>query len=48
MFFHINNIPIRKFIKRKTNKIDIYCSGTVKKYLPGPVVQDLIFDILTN
>ena len=44
----VNNIPIRKFIKRKTNKIDIYCSGTVKKYLPGPVVQDLIFDILTN
>lgn len=44
----INNIPIRKFIKLKSKKIDVFCSGTLKKYLPGPVIQDLIFDILNN
>lgn len=44
----VNNIPIREFIKRKSNKIDVFCSGTIKKYFPGPVIQDLIFDILNN
>ena len=44
----VNNIPIRKFIKKKSKKIDVFCSGTVKKYLPGPIIQDLIFDILNN
>ena len=44
----INNIPIRKFIHQKSKRIDVYCSGTVKKYLPGPIVQDLIFDIINN
>ena len=44
----INNTPIRNFIKKKTNKIDIFCSGTLKKYIPGPIVQDIIFDILKN
>ena len=44
----VNNIPIRKFIRLKSNKIDVFCSGTIKKYFPGPVVQDLIFDILNN
>jgi hypothetical protein len=44
----INNIPVRKFIKKKSKKIDVYCSGTVRTYLPGPVIQDLIFDILNN
>ena len=44
----INNTPIRNFIKKKTKKIDIFCSGTLKKYIPGPIVQDIIFDILKN
>ena len=44
----INNIPIRKFIKSKSKRINVYSSGTVKKYLPGPIIQDLIFDILIN
>ena len=44
----INNVPIRKFIKLQSKKIDVYCSGTVKKYLPGPIIQDLILDILNN
>ena len=44
----INNIPIRNFISKKSKKINIFCSGTVKKYIPGPIIQDLIFDITTN
>ena len=44
----INNIPIRNFIFQKSKKINIFCSGTVKKYIPGPVIQDLIFDIAKN
>ena len=41
----INNIPIRKFILNKSKKIDIFCSGVLKKYSPGPIIQDLIYDI---
>ncbi len=44
----INNIPVRKFIFKKSEKINIFCTGTVKKYVPGPVIQDLIFDISSN
>ena len=44
----INNIPIRKFIYQRSKKINVFCSGTVKKYLPGPIIQDLIFDITNN
>ncbi len=44
----INNVPVRKFISKKSKKINIFCSGTVNKYIPGPVIQDLIFDIATN
>ena len=44
----INNLSIRKFILKKSKKINVFCSGTVKKYLPGPIVQDLIFDIVKN
>ena len=42
----INNIPIRKFIQTKSKRIKVFCSGTVKRYLPGPIIQDLIFDIV--
>ena len=44
----VNNVPIRKFINSKSRKIKIFCSGTIKKFLAGPVIQDLIFDILNN
>lgn len=44
----INNIPVRKFINLKSNKIKVFCSGTIKKYIAGPVIQDLIFDITNN
>ena len=44
----VNNIPIRKFIKLKSSKINVFCSGEVKKYIPGPIIQDMIFDILNH
>ena len=44
----INNLPIRKYILKKSNKIKVFCTGNVKKYLPGPIIQDLIFDIVKN
>lgn len=42
----INNVPIRKFLHNKTKNIDVFCSGALKNYLPGPIIQDLIFDIV--
>ena len=42
----INNLPIRKFIKQKSDKINVFCSGTLKTYLAGPVIQDLMLDIV--
>ena len=44
----VNNVPIRKFLRKKSKNIDVYCSGTLKKYRAGPVIQDLIFDIVDN
>jgi hypothetical protein len=44
----INNIPVRKFINQKSNRISVFCSGAIKKYVAGPVIQDLIFDITSN
>ena len=44
----INNVPIREFIRNKSKNINIYCSGVLKKYIPGPIVQDLIFDVVNN
>lgn len=44
----VNNLPIRKFLHKKSKNIDVYCSGTLKKYRAGPVIQDLIFDIVDN
>jgi hypothetical protein len=44
----VNQVPIRKFIHKKSKKINVFCSGTVKKYLAGPIIQDIIFDILEN
>lgn len=44
----INNTPVRNFIKRKSKKIDVFCTGALKRYFPGPVIQDLIFDIVNR
>ena len=44
----INNTPIRKFINKKSSKAKVFCSGTVQKYQAGPIIQDLILDIVNN
>ena len=41
----INNVPLRKFLYNKSKNIDVFCSGVLKKYLPGPIIQDLVHDI---
>ena len=40
----INNIPIEKFIKNKSNRVIVNCSGTLPKYIPGSISQDLIYN----
>ncbi len=44
----INNIPIRKFLSKKSKRVQVFSTGTVNKYLQGPISQDLIFDIVNN
>ena len=44
----VNNIPIRNYILKKSKKIRVFCTGTIKKYQAGPIIQDLIADILNN
>ena len=44
----INNIPIRKYINNISKKIKIYGSGNCKKYLPGPISQNLIYDAIVK
>lgn len=40
----INNVPIQKFVQIRSKKIKILCSGTINKYLPGSISQDLIYN----
>ena len=40
----INNIPIEKYIKNRSKRIIINCSGTLPKYIPGSISQDLIYN----
>lgn len=40
----INNVPIKKFLYIKSNRIEVNCSGTCKKYIPGSISQDLIYN----
>ena len=44
----INNIPIQKYIFLKTKNIKVFCSGTLKKYIAGPISQDLIHQIVNK
>jgi hypothetical protein len=44
----VNNIPINIFIKKYSNNIRIYNSGTIQKYLAGPISQNLIFNAITG
>ena len=40
----INSIPIEKYIKNKSKRIIVNCSGTLPKYIPGSISQDLIYN----
>tara|TARA_B100000767_G_scaffold78347_1_gene75030 strand:+ start:223 stop:1155 length:933 start_codon:yes stop_codon:yes gene_type:complete len=40
----INNTPIEKFIRKKSKRVIINNSGTISKYIPGSISQDLIFN----
>lgn len=44
----VNNMPIDKYIKRFSKKINIYCSGSCEKYLPGPISQNLIHEAVVR
>ena len=44
----INNIPIEKFIRKKSKRVIINNSGTISKYIPGSISQDLIFNTYIN
>jgi len=40
----INNIPIEKFIRKKSKRVIVNNSGTISKYIPGSISQELIFN----
>lgn len=40
----INNVPIKQFLYSKSRRILVNCSGTCKKYIPGSISQDLIYN----
>ncbi len=40
----INDIPIENFLKKKSKRIIVNCSGVLPKYIPGSISQDLIFN----
>ena len=44
----INNLPINIFIKKYSNNINVYNSGAIREYLPGPISQNLIFNAAVN
>ena len=40
----INNVPIKQFLYLRSRRILVNCSGTCKKYIPGSISQDLIYN----
>ena len=40
----INNQTIKNFIKKKTKRVKVFCTGTINKYLSGSISQDLIYN----
>ena len=44
----INNIPIQDFIAKSSSSIFINCSGNCKKYIPGSISQDIIYNAYLN
>ena len=44
----INGTAVDKFIRKKTKRIIVNCSGSMKKYIVGPISQDIIYNSFTN
>ena len=42
----INKIPIHKFLQNKSFRLKVFNSGLCKKYYPGPISQDIIYNAL--
>ena len=40
----INKMPIKIFIKKISKNINVYNSGALRKYIAGPISQDIIFN----
>ena len=44
----INNTPIKIYLKNISKRIKVYNSGIIKKYIPGPISQDIIFNTIVE
>ena len=44
----INGVEINKFMKNLSKNITVYNSGSIKRYIPGPISQNLIFNVIKN
>ena len=40
----LNNQTIKNFIKKRTKRVKVFCTGTINKYLSGSISQDLIYN----
>ena len=44
MQLKINKISVEEFLKKKSSRIKVFNSGICKKYFPGPISQDIIYN----
>ena len=44
----INDIAIDKFIKKRTRRIIVNCSGIMKEFITGSISQNIIYNSFTN
>ena len=44
----INNIPIKIYLENISERIKVYNSGIIKKYVAGPISQDIIFNTIVE
>ena len=44
----INDIAIDKFIKKRTRRIIVNCSGRMKEFITGSISQNIIYNSFTN
>jgi len=44
----INKLPVNIFLKRKSKRILVNSSGSIKKYIPGSISQNLIYNAFLN